>query len=83
MTISTLSTKNQTTLSIDLVRQLKLHAGIRFRQWVEHGRIVLEPLGDADSAYGSLKSKRKPTSIEEETAGMESAIGQEIGRNLP
>jgi hypothetical protein len=83
MTISTLSPKNQTTLGIDLIRQLNLPAGSRFRHWIEDGKIVLEPIPDADSAYGSLKPKRPFVSIEDETAGMERAVGQEIGRNLP
>jgi hypothetical protein len=77
MTISTLSPKNQTTLSVEFVRQLKLRAGTRLKQTVENGKIVLQPVEDVSTAFGALKPKRKFVSIEEETAGMEKAIARE------
>ena len=77
MTTSTLSSKNQTTLSVEFVRRLKLRAGTRFRQSIEDGKIVLQPFPDVTTAFGSLKSKRKFTSIEEETEAAEKAIASE------
>ena len=79
MTISTLSPKNQTTLSVEFVRQLNLRAGTRLKQSVKNGKIILQPVPDVSTAFGALKSKRKFISIEEETKGMEKAIGKEIG----
>jgi hypothetical protein len=81
MTISTLSPKNQTTLSIEFVRQLKLKAGTRFQQTVRGGKIILEPIPDVMTAFGALKSKRKFVSIEEETRGMEKAVGMQLGKS--
>ncbi|MCE0522427.1 MAG: hypothetical protein LV480_05905 [Methylacidiphilales bacterium] len=79
MTISTLSPKNQTTLGVEFVRQLKLRAGTRFRQSVQNGKIILQPVPDVSTAFGALKPKRKFISIKEETKGMEKAIGKQIG----
>ncbi len=79
MTTSTLSSKNQTTLNADFVRKLNLGAGSRFKQSVEKGRIILEPIHAVASAYGSLKSKRKFVSIRAETAAMEKAVGRQVG----
>jgi hypothetical protein len=79
MTISTLSPKNQTTLSVIVVRELKLRAGTRFKQTVENGKIILQPVPDVSTAFGALKSRKKFVSIEEETRGMEKAIGKHIG----
>jgi bifunctional DNA-binding transcriptional regulator/antitoxin component of YhaV-PrlF toxin-antitoxin module len=80
MTISTLSPKNQTTLSIEFVRRLKLKPGTRLQQSIKDGKIILEPMPDVMTAYGALKSKRKFVSIEEETSGMEKAVGKAIAR---
>jgi hypothetical protein len=80
MTISTLSAKNQTTLSIEFVRRLKLKAGTRLQQSIKDGKIILEPMPDVMTAYGSLKPKRKFVSIEEETQGMEKAVGRAVAR---
>lgn len=77
MTISTLSTKNQTTLSVEFVRRLKLRAGTRFKQTVEDGKIVLQPVPDVTTAFGAIKSKRKFMSIAEETEAAEKAIASE------
>lgn len=79
MTISTLSTKNQTTLSVEFVRRLNLRAGMRLRQSIENGNIILRPVPDVSTAFGALKPKRRFTSIEEETGGMEKAVGNAIG----
>jgi hypothetical protein len=85
VTISTLSPKNQTTLSVEFVRRLNLRAGMRLKQSIEDGKIVLQPLPDVSTAFGALKPKRKFVSIEEETEGMEKAIAREVaskGRKL-
>jgi len=79
MTISTLSPKNQTTLSVAFVRQLKLRAGVRFRQTVENGKIILQPVPNVSTAFGSLNPKRKFVSIQTETKGMEKAVGKQVG----
>jgi len=79
MTISTLSPKNQTTVSVAFVRQLKLRAGTRFKQTVKNGKIILQPVPDVSTAFGALKPKRKFVSIEEETRGMEKAVGRQMG----
>ena len=78
MTLSTLSPKNQTTLSAEFVRQLALHPGMRLKQSVENGKIILEPVPDVSTAFGALNPKRKYVSIEEETSGMEKAIGKQV-----
>jgi hypothetical protein len=78
MTISTLSPKNQTTLSVEFVRKLNLRAGMKFRQSVENGKIILQPVPDVSTAFGALKSKRKFVSIEEETKGMEKAVAKQV-----
>lgn len=79
MTISTLSQKNQTTLSVEFVRQLNLRAGTRLKQSVKDGKIILQPVPDVSTAFGALKPKRKFVSIGEETKGMEKAIGKQLG----
>jgi len=79
VTISTLSSKNQTTLSVEFVRKLKLRAGARFKQSLENGKIVLQPVPDISTAFGTLNPKRKFVSIEKETKEMERAVGQKIG----
>ena len=78
MTLSTLSPKNQTTVSAEFVRRLKLRAGTRFKQTIENGKIVLQPVPDVSTAFGALKTKRKFISIEEETKGMEKAVAREV-----
>ena len=78
MTISTLSSKNQTTLSAEIVKSLKLVPGMRLRQSVEGKRIIIEPLEDVATAFGALKPKRKFRSIAEETEGMETGVGEEV-----
>ncbi|MCE0484727.1 MAG: AbrB/MazE/SpoVT family DNA-binding domain-containing protein [Methylacidiphilales bacterium] len=83
MTYSTLSPKHQTTLGIDLVRQLDLHPGMKLKQWVEGGRIILEPVPRVRTAFGALKPKRKFVSIEEETRAMEKAVGTQAARKDP
>jgi len=81
MPISTLSSKNQTTLSAEFVKLLKLNPGMRLKQWVEGNRIILEPLEDVSTAFGALKPRRKFHSIKEETEGMEAAVGREVTRS--
>jgi virulence-associated protein VagC len=77
MKISTLSSKNQTTLNATFVKKLKLLPGMRLKQSVEGNRIVLEPLADASTAFGALKPGRKFHSVAEETEGMEAAVAKE------
>lgn len=77
MTFSTISPKNQTTLNARILKSLDLHPGMRLKQWVEDGRIILEPIEDISTAFGSLKPRRKFVSIEEETAAMERAVAEQ------
>jgi hypothetical protein len=79
MTTSTLSPKNQTTLNVDFIRRLKLRAGSKFKQTLEEGRIVLQPISDSSSAFGSLRPGRKFVSIGAETQGMERAVALKRG----
>ena len=79
MTTSTLSAKNQTTLNVDFVRKLNLRAGTRFKQSLENGKIILQPIPSVSSAFGSLRTKRRFVSIAAETRGMENAVGRSAG----
>jgi hypothetical protein len=79
MTTSTLSRKNQTTLNVEFVRKLNLRAGVRLKQSLENGRIILQPIPNASTAFGSLRPKRKFVSIDAETKAMERAVGKENG----
>lgn len=79
MWVSTLSSKNQTTVNADLVRLLGLRPGTRLQQWVEADRIVLVPLADISTAYGAFDGKRKVVErFEEERAIMQKAVGQQV-----
>jgi hypothetical protein len=80
MTISTLSSKNQTTISAAFVKALKLLPGAKLKQRVEGNRIIIEPLEDVSTAFGALKPKRKFRSIAEETEGMEAAVAEAVAR---
>jgi len=82
MTTSTLSPKNQTTLSVEFIRKLNLRAGTKFKQTVENGKIILQPLPGSASAFGALKPRRKFVSIEAETRGMEKATGRQVAPKL-
>jgi hypothetical protein len=82
MVISTLSAKNQTTLAIELVRSLNLAPGARFKQWVEGNRIVLEPIDDIMTAYGSLKSSAPSASIADETEAAEISIAKDAMKSM-
>jgi hypothetical protein len=78
MTLSTISPKNQTTLSARHLKSLRLRPGTRLKQWVENGRIILEPVEDVFTAFGALKAKRPFVSIEVETAAMEKAVSDQV-----
>ena len=78
MTLSTISPKNQTTLSARHLKSLRLRPGMRLKQWVEDGKIILEPIEDVSTAFGALKPKRPFVSEEEETAAMEKAVAEEV-----
>lgn len=79
MTFSIISPKNQTTLNARFLKSLGLHSGMRLKQWVENGKIILEPVGDVATAFGALKPKRRFSSIKEETVAMEQAVAQQTG----
>ena len=77
MTISTLSSKNQTTLSVEFVKLLKLFPGMRLKQWVEGNRIILEPVDDISTAYGALHTNIKFTYIKEEPEAAERGMAED------
>ncbi|MEA3207161.1 MAG: hypothetical protein QOE70_218 [Chthoniobacter sp.] len=79
MWVSTLSSKNQTTVNADLVRLLGLRPGTRLRQWVEDNCIVLAPVEDIDTAYGAFVSKHKAAeSFEQERKLMQKSVGEQV-----
>lgn len=79
MVFTRLSRKHQTTISAEAVKQLGLAAGVRFRQWVEGNRIIMEPMPDAMSIFGSLRKRANEdsNSIELETQAAEIAVASE------
>ncbi|MBL9144930.1 MAG: AbrB/MazE/SpoVT family DNA-binding domain-containing protein [Verrucomicrobiaceae bacterium] len=80
MVVTTLSPKHQTTLAMEIVKQLHLTAGARLRQWVEGNRIILEPLPDIMDSFGSLPKPEGmaiPNSPELDEA-MEMFIAREV-----
>lgn len=78
MTTSTISSKHQTTLGSKFIKSLHLRPGMRLKQWVENGRIILEPIADVSTAFGALKTKRKFHTIEAETVAMEKAVAKDV-----
>jgi hypothetical protein len=78
MTLSTISPKNQTTLSARHLKSLRLRPGMRLKQWVEQDKIILEPIEDVSTAFGAFKPKRKYVSIQAETAAMERSVAQQV-----
>jgi len=62
---------------MEFVRRLNLRAGMRLKQTIKDGKIILQPVPDVSTAFGALKPKRKFTSIEEETEAAEKAMASE------
>ncbi len=80
MTVTTLSPQHQTTVAMEIVKQLHLTAGVRLKQWVEGNRIIMEPLPDIMESFGSLK---KPAGMpyltpREENDLMEMHVAREV-----
>ena len=63
MLITTLSGKNQTTIGIEFIKALGLEPGTRLKQSLEGKRIVIEPVEDVMTAFGSLSGKGTPRAI--------------------
>lgn len=80
MVVTTLSKKHQMTVPMEIVKMLGLVAGMRFKQWVEGNRIVIEPIPDVMSLYGSLSlgPDHKQLSPKEEEELMEAAVTREV-----
>ena len=80
MVITTISSKHQTTVAMETMRSLGLVAGMRLKQWVEGNRVIMEPLPDVMSCFGSLKKPEgfETMTIKEETEAMELAVAREV-----
>jgi hypothetical protein len=44
MEFTTLSQRNRVTISVEIVHELGLVPGMKLKQWIEDGRLVMEPL---------------------------------------
>jgi len=78
MFFTVVSPKFQTTLGLETRKMLGLKPGTRLKQTVENGKVIIEPIDDVMTAFGSLASDGPVYSIREETEGMEAAIAQEV-----
>lgn len=80
MIITTLSQKHQTTVSIEHVKKLGLVAGMKFKQWVEGNRIILEPIPDVMTGFGAFSkpSNLEGMSLKEEEEAMEMAVSLDV-----
>lgn len=80
MIITRLSQKHQTTVSIKHVKKLGLVAGMRFKQWVEGNRIILEPIPEVLNGFGAFTkpSNLEGMSLKEEEESMEMAVALDV-----
>jgi len=80
MDLSTLTSKGQFTIPVDLRRELELHAGDRLSCFVEDDRLIIVPAKSSlKNLKGCVPKPEKPVSLEE----MEAAIMDEAAsRNL-
>ena len=67
MSISTLTSKGQTTIPKDIRKRLNLHPGDRLEFVIdEDGRVLVLPASiDASELTGMLKSPSRPVSVED------------------
>lgn len=79
MQFTVVSSKYQTTLGSEVRSALGIRPGMRMKQTVEDGRIVLEPIGDVMTAYGVFKNyaKSPPATIAEETEAAERSMAED------
>lgn len=71
MELSTLSSKGQLTIPIELRRELELHAGDRLTCFLENDRIVVVPAkGSLKNLKGIVPKPEKPVSVEEMNAAI-------------
>ncbi len=77
MDISTITSKGQTTIPVDVRRRLKLKAGDKVRFFIEEdGKAVIVPLkSSVRKLKGILKSKKRFTDKE-----IKKAIGEHVAR---
>lgn len=80
MVVTTLSPKHQTTVAMEFVKQLHLAAGMRFKQWVEGNRIIMEPIPDIMDSFGSLPKPEGMAALTpgEENDMMEMLVAREV-----
>lgn len=82
MVITTLSAKHQTTLGAEIVKSLKLEPGTRLKQYMEGDRIIIEPLDDVMTAFGSVKTSVPFISIAHETSVAEEGIAEDAMKSM-
>jgi antitoxin PrlF len=71
MELSTLSSKGQMTIPVELRRELDLHAGDRLNCFVEDDKLVIIPAkGSLKNLKGVVKKPSKPVSIEDMNAAV-------------
>lgn len=82
MVVTTLSKKHQMTVPMEIVKMLGLVAGMRFNQWVEGGRIIIEPVPDIMESYGVFKKSADmpQLSMREEKEAIELGIAMDALR---
>jgi len=77
MMITTLSPKGQTTLPAEVLRAWGLKPGARLHHRFEGRSLVIDPIDDVMTAFGSLKSAIPKKSIKEETEDAETAMAED------
>ena len=79
MIVTTLTGKHQTTIGMDLIKDLGLKPGARLKQSRLGGGIFIEPIGDVMSAFGAFKSFAKTpiATIQEETEAAERGMAED------
>ncbi|MFT6861990.1 MAG: antitoxin PrlF [Akkermansiaceae bacterium] len=66
MDLSTLTSKGQFTIPVDLRRELELHAGDRLNCFVEDDRLIIVPAKSSiKNLKGCVPKPEKPVSLEE------------------
>ena len=76
MTSSTITSKGQVTIPVEVRRQLSLKSGDKVAFYLENGRVVLKPvIRKAEAAFG-LKRSTRSVSLE----AMDRAIKKRAGK---
>ena len=80
MELSTLTSKGQFTIPIDLRRELELHAGDRLNCFVDGDKLIVVPAkGSLKNLKGCVPKPKNPVSIEDmNTAVMDEAAARNL-----